>query len=330
MIDPGGDPLAAAARARADGRPHRCDLRHAFRRRPHRGRRRPGGRDRGGGLGAVGRDRRAPERADARRRARAAVRARARGRGWRRDHRGRDDLRGDRRPGPLGRPRRVRHGRGDLLGRPALRRTRSGASTSSAATGRRCSTRSGRSIDRVRPRRRRLLRATARRRRSGASSTRTRSSPSCAPQPSDREVPGAARDARRPAVRAAAVVDTSSRTIEEQARALRLRPHPDAGLRGHRALRSAPPGEASDVVTKEMYTFTDRGDRSLTLRPEGTAPIVPRLPRARPAPRAAAGEALHDRADVPLRPRRRRAATASTGSSRSRRSARPTRRSTPR
>jgi histidyl-tRNA synthetase len=33
-------------------------------------------------------------------------------------------------------------------------------------------------------------------------------------------------------------------------------------------------GEGSDIVTKEMYTFTDRGDRSLTLRPEATAPIV--------------------------------------------------------
>src|SRR6266542_1820982 len=33
-------------------------------------------------------------------------------------------------------------------------------------------------------------------------------------------------------------------------------------------------GEASDIVSKEMYTFTDRGDRSLTLRPEATAPIV--------------------------------------------------------
>jgi len=32
-------------------------------------------------------------------------------------------------------------------------------------------------------------------------------------------------------------------------------------------------GAASDVVNKEMYTFTDRSDRSLTLRPEGTAPI---------------------------------------------------------
>jgi histidyl-tRNA synthetase len=32
-------------------------------------------------------------------------------------------------------------------------------------------------------------------------------------------------------------------------------------------------GEGSDVVQKEMYTFRDRGDRSLTLRPEATAPI---------------------------------------------------------
>jgi histidyl-tRNA synthetase len=33
-------------------------------------------------------------------------------------------------------------------------------------------------------------------------------------------------------------------------------------------------GEATDVVSKEMYTFKDRGDRSLTLRPEGTAGVV--------------------------------------------------------
>ncbi len=33
-------------------------------------------------------------------------------------------------------------------------------------------------------------------------------------------------------------------------------------------------GEGSDIVSKEMYTFTDRGDRSLTLRAEATAPIV--------------------------------------------------------
>ena len=33
-------------------------------------------------------------------------------------------------------------------------------------------------------------------------------------------------------------------------------------------------GEATDVVGKEMYTFRDRGDRSVTLRPEGTAGVV--------------------------------------------------------
>ena len=33
-------------------------------------------------------------------------------------------------------------------------------------------------------------------------------------------------------------------------------------------------GEATDVVGKEMYTFKDRGDRSITLRPEATAGIV--------------------------------------------------------
>ena len=33
-------------------------------------------------------------------------------------------------------------------------------------------------------------------------------------------------------------------------------------------------GEATDIVGKEMYTFNDRGDRSLTLRPEGTAGVA--------------------------------------------------------
>ena len=33
-------------------------------------------------------------------------------------------------------------------------------------------------------------------------------------------------------------------------------------------------GEETDIVSKEMYTFTDRGGRSLTLRPEWTAPAV--------------------------------------------------------
>jgi histidyl-tRNA synthetase len=33
-------------------------------------------------------------------------------------------------------------------------------------------------------------------------------------------------------------------------------------------------GESTDIVRKEMYTFQDQGGRSLTLRPEGTAPVV--------------------------------------------------------
>src|SRR3984893_16692832 len=33
-------------------------------------------------------------------------------------------------------------------------------------------------------------------------------------------------------------------------------------------------GEQTDIVTKEMYTFTDRDETSLTLRPENTAPVI--------------------------------------------------------
>jgi histidyl-tRNA synthetase len=46
-------------------------------------------------------------------------------------------------------------------------------------------------------------------------------------------------------------------------------------------------GETSDVVTKEMYTFDDRQGRSLTLRPEGTAPVMRAYlsePHDRPSP----------------------------------------------
>src|SRR3970282_147460 len=33
-------------------------------------------------------------------------------------------------------------------------------------------------------------------------------------------------------------------------------------------------GELTDIVSKEMYTLTDRSDESLTLRPEGTASVL--------------------------------------------------------
>jgi histidyl-tRNA synthetase len=42
----------------------------------------------------------------------------------------------------------------------------------------------------------------------------------------------------------------------------------------HTELFARTSGATSDVVSKEMYTFTDRGDRSITLRPEGTAPVM--------------------------------------------------------
>jgi len=42
----------------------------------------------------------------------------------------------------------------------------------------------------------------------------------------------------------------------------------------HTELFQRTAGESTDVVRKEMYTFQDRGGRSVTLRPEGTAPVV--------------------------------------------------------
>ncbi len=42
----------------------------------------------------------------------------------------------------------------------------------------------------------------------------------------------------------------------------------------HTELYARGVGETTDVVQKEMYTFTDRGGRSVTLRPEGTAGVV--------------------------------------------------------
>src|SRR5262245_30380403 len=57
-----------------------------------------------------------------------------------------------------------------------------------------------------------------------------------------------------------------------------------AGLFGFRYLETATleptelfvqtSGQTSDVVRKEKYTFEDRSNRSLTLRPEGTAPVM--------------------------------------------------------
>lgn len=42
----------------------------------------------------------------------------------------------------------------------------------------------------------------------------------------------------------------------------------------HYEVVSRSAGDTSDIVTKEMYDFYDKGDRHITLRPEGTAPVV--------------------------------------------------------
>jgi len=63
------------------------------------------------------------------------------------------------------------------------------------------------------------------------------------------------------------------RTIEEQCAQYGYRRVQTPGFE-ETALFARTSGEASDVVHKEMYTFEDRSQRSLTLRPEGTAPIA--------------------------------------------------------
>ncbi|SDN45902.1 histidine--tRNA ligase [Alkalicoccus daliensis] len=50
-------------------------------------------------------------------------------------------------------------------------------------------------------------------------------------------------------------------------------------------------GDTTDIVQKEMYEFKDRGDRSLTLRPEGTAPVV----------RSYVGEKMHGWVNQPVK-----------------------------
>ena len=42
----------------------------------------------------------------------------------------------------------------------------------------------------------------------------------------------------------------------------------------HTELFSRGVGETTDVVQKEMYTFLDKGDRSISLKPEGTAGAI--------------------------------------------------------
>ena len=61
-------------------------------------------------------------------------------------------------------------------------------------------------------------------------------------------------------------------TMEEVCRAYGYRPIQTPGIEDTELIIRTS-GEGSDVVQKETYTFQDRGGRSLTLRPEATAPI---------------------------------------------------------
>ena len=92
----------------------------------------------------------------------------------------------------------------------------------------------------------------------------------------------------------------------------------------------AAPASPRDIVQKEMYSFDDGGGRSLTLRPEGTAPVcrayVQHGMHKLPAPGARSTTSRASSAPSARRP----AATASSGSSVSRRSAPTIPRSTPR
>src|SRR3954463_2860150 len=48
----------------------------------------------------------------------------------------------------------------------------------------------------------------------------------------------------------------------------------DTPIFEHTELFARGVGETTDIVQKEMFTFEDQGGRSLTLRPEGTAPTA--------------------------------------------------------
>ena len=50
-------------------------------------------------------------------------------------------------------------------------------------------------------------------------------------------------------------------------------------------------GESSDIVNKEMYTFLDKGNRSISLRPEGTAGVI----------RAFVENKMHTDPDLPIK-----------------------------
>ena len=136
---------------------------------------------------------------------------------------------------------------------------------------------------------------TARRRPSETSSPAIRSWPSSA---RDRRS-NARGDTRHPSVRAAALAAGDGRD-GAALRALRLPPDPDTRLRGHRALRAHVRRGLRHRSEGDVHLHRPLGPVADTAA-GGDGADLSRLHRARPPPRAAAAEALHDRLDVPLR-----------------------------
>ena len=84
------------------------------------------------------------------------------------------------------------------------------------------------------------------------------------------QAPRGTRDVLPEQAAARAVLETRAREVLEQAGYARI----ETPIFEHTELFSRGVGESTDIVQKEMYTFEDQGGRSLTLRPEGTAPIA--------------------------------------------------------
>src|SRR3954453_3029075 len=156
-------------------------------------------------------------------------------------------------------------------------RARSAVWTCPAGTGPPCLTRFAPWSTRTR-RRRRSTPGTWASPRWGPSGRRTRSSPSSHVEP---EAEGAPRHVRCPArggggVRPPPAGGPAPPPLEQAARGLFERAGYgliETPVFEDTELFERGVGDSTDIVRKEMFTFEDQGGRSLTLRPEGTAPI---------------------------------------------------------
>src|SRR6185437_13535030 len=236
--------------------------------RPSRRRRGSRRRDRRSGLHA-GRRARAPRalyRVRAARRPRPPAHARSSARRRRADRRRRSHLRLRRHPRSLAGPHRVRNGRPPLQRRPALRGLRRASRPARRRLGH---------AARLGPRARRAISARHDRLSRPRAGNDARRGARAQPVPR-----GAARVTRIEAPRGTHDVLPSEQPLWQKVTGEMERL---CALYGYGRIQTPgfedtdlfqrTSGVGSDIVQKEMYTFEDRGGRSLTLRPEGTAPI---------------------------------------------------------